>query len=37
MSANRQADTTASPWRAPLLFAAVILLVVFLPWMVRPF
>ena len=28
MSTNRQAETTASPWRAPLLFAAVILLVV---------
>ncbi|MBB1491984.1 MULTISPECIES: branched-chain amino acid ABC transporter permease [unclassified Paracoccus (in: a-proteobacteria)] len=28
MSANRQAETSASPWRAPLLFAAVILLVV---------
>lgn len=28
MSTNRQAETSASPWRAPLLFAAVILLVV---------
>ena len=28
MSTNRQAETSASPWRASLLFAAVILLVV---------
>ena len=28
MSTNRQAETSASPWRAPLLFAVVILLIV---------
>jgi len=28
MSVNRQADTAASPWRAPLLFAVLILLIV---------